>query len=286
MQDNYSNTVTDSEIFDFFDKIEIPVSKSKEEVWESISAELAQRKPVKRIIFNQKLIIGLAASVLIFACTLAFLRFYTETVSNPFGQHLSASLPDGSSVELNAGSSLSYHPFWFSFSRNLQFEGEGFFEVEKGKTFTVESKLGRTIVVGTSFNIYSRSEKYNVFCMTGKVKVVSNKNSAVFLDPGQTAEVDVIGNIQVSENVLPNQTTSWRDNSFYFIGVPVQEVFEEIERQYNILLTSDPINAGLLYTGHFSNELPVEEVLDLVCKPFGIKFVQKTDTSYLLTQPQ
>ena len=283
METNYTNQITDQEIFDFFEKVEIPVSRTKEDVWESISSSLGKNVPTKKIFFSQRTIIGIAASLLILVGILSFLRFYTQTISNPAGQHQKATLSDGSTVELNAGSTLTYHPYWFTFSRNLQFEGEGFFQVEKGKQFTVESMLGKTIVLGTSFNIYSRSEEYKVFCQTGKVKVVSTKNSEVFLVPGQMAEVDKSGKITVSENITPEETMSWRDNMFNFAGVPIQTVFEEIERQYNVTITNT-LKTELYYTGHFSREKPVEEVLSLICKPFGIKFVKKSENNFLVTQ--
>jgi ferric-dicitrate binding protein FerR (iron transport regulator) len=283
METNYTNLITDQEIFNFFEKVEIPVSRTKEDVWESISSSLGKNIPAKKIFFSQRTIIGIAASLLILVGILSFLRFYTQTISNPAGQHQKATLSDGSTVELNAGSTLTYHPYWFTFSRNLQFEGEGFFQVEKGKQFTVESKLGKTIVLGTSFNIYSRSEDYKVFCQTGKVKVVSTKNSEVILVPGQMAEVDKSGKITVTENITPEETMSWRDNMFNFAGVPIQAVFEEIERQYNVTITNT-LKSELYYTGHFSREKPVEEVLSLICKPFGIKFVKKSENNFLITQ--
>ena len=60
------------------------------------------------------------------------------------------------------------------FSRKVSLEGEAFFEVNPGKKFEVVSKFGKTIVLGTSFNIYSRNSSYQVTCMTGKVKVIEN----------------------------------------------------------------------------------------------------------------
>ncbi|HEY9113145.1 MAG TPA: FecR domain-containing protein [Bacteroidales bacterium] len=283
METNYSYEITEKEIFDFFDKVEIPVFKPKEEVWKTISSSLGAEVPTKKIFLNQRIILGIAASLLILAGIISFLRFYTQTISNPAGKYQMATLSDGSTVELNAGSTLTYHPYWFTFSRNLQFEGEGFFQVEKGKQFTVESKLGKTIVLGTSFNIYSRSEGYKVFCQTGKVKVVSTKNSEVILVPGQMAEVDQLGKIKVSENITLEEPMSWRDNMFNFVAAPIQTVFEEIERQYNITITNT-LETELYYTGHFSREKPVEEVLSLICKPFGINFVKKSENKYLVTQ--
>ena len=92
-------------------------------------------------------------------------------------------LPDNSIVTLRGGSELSYAPYWWFADRSLQFEGEAFFDVEKGSSFTVQSDNGVTQVLGTSFSIYANDENYEVFCKTGKVKssFPSNCSSLSFL---------------------------------------------------------------------------------------------------------
>jgi ferric-dicitrate binding protein FerR (iron transport regulator) len=115
------------------------------------------------------------------------------------------------------------------------------------------------------------------------VKVVSLQNNEVVLVPGQLAEVDSSGEIKVTEDISPKATMSWRDNMFNFVGVPIQSVFEEIERQYKVTI-SNTLENELIYTGHFSKERPLEEVLSLICKPFGIKFVKTSENNYQITQ--
>ena len=35
--------------------------------------------------------------------------------------------------------------------------------------------MAKTVVLGTSFNIYSRNTNYQVTCVTGKVRVIENQ---------------------------------------------------------------------------------------------------------------
>ena len=74
---------------------------------------------------------------------------------------------------LNSASSLSYYPFWWSFDKKAELNGEAFFEGEHAKNFTITSDKAETTVLGTSFNIYARDNDYQVTCVTGKVKVLA-----------------------------------------------------------------------------------------------------------------
>lgn len=268
----------------FFNKVELPFDKSKDEVWEMMAARL-DKKPESRTarLLPGRLWIGLAATILVLAAIFSVMRFYTTTIHNPAGQHLTANLPDGSLVELNAQSTLKYHPLWWRFSREVGFEGEGFFKVQKGKAFKVISGLGRTIVLGTSFNIFSRDEEYKVSCFTGKVKVVSNSEDEAILLPGYHAEVEQKGSIKVFKNHQAKEAVSWRDGMFSFTAVPLIRVIREIERQYAVSIDLN-IQKDYDYTGFFSKNKPLEQVLDIICKTFGLTFEKKSDRHYLIKQ--
>ena len=147
-------------------------SKSNSSVWEELDA-LAIQHPVEKVRYDFRIIQwSIAAVFVLFLGISGFFRFYSKTITTQAGSHLAMSLPDGSKVNLNAQSTLTYHPYWWRFERKVTFEGEGFFEVEKGKRFSVISKLGTTQVLGTTFNIFSRNDVYRVTCISGSVKVI------------------------------------------------------------------------------------------------------------------
>jgi len=223
-----------------------------------------------------------AASIALVIGLTGFFRLYTKTIDTPSGQHLVYSLPDNSTIELNAKSVIKFHPYWFHISRTLTLDGEAFFSVQKGNSFKVESKLGETAVLGTSFNIYSRNDDYNVTCFTGKVRVTSaKKNERVMLNPSEKAYLTKDGFLRFAQESNVLTAKSWRDNMFVFTGSSITYVLQEIERQYNIKIhyQSDP---SLTYTGYFSRSLSGKEVLDLVCTSLGIKFDAKSDTEFLV----
>jgi transmembrane sensor len=278
-----NNPQSEKEINAFFEKAEIPYSRSKEDVWEMLEKSIESKTSKKTIFISQRVIFAVAASVLLVAGVFSFLRFFTQKISSPAGQHYTVNLPDGSTVELNAGSTVAYHPYWYANSRDLQLEGEAFFEVEKGKQFSVESTLGKTIVLGTSFNIYSREDAYGVSCVSGTVKVVSDSNEEAILSPGLHAEIGKSGDIIVSKTQESSTNLEWRNNMFKFTAAKLSEVIAEIERQYNVVIYTDSL-PDLYYTGYFSKDKNIDEVLILVGKPFGIKFVKTSKNHYRLTQ--
>jgi transmembrane sensor len=268
----------------FFQGVEIPYKKTREEVWAELDKQLNETpSPVISVFKSYRLTIGIAAAILLLGGVFSLLRFYTNTAYCPEGQHMSYLLPDGSSVELNADSKLTFKPLWWRFDRQLSFEGEGFFDVKKGKKFEVVSKIGRTEVLGTSFNIYSRGDEYNVTCITGQVRVVSLTSEEAVLNPEYEARIDKGGNIVVTKEIKAGTSHAWINNMFNFTSRPLDLVLNEIERQYGVHIISN-ITPDYSYTGYFSKNRPVEEVLTLICKPFGLTFARISEKEYKIIQ--
>jgi transmembrane sensor len=268
----------------FLQHMEIPHDKSREEIWVELEGKLAEKPAAKSIIFNRhKLSYGTAAAILLLAGVFSLLRFFSATITCPEGKHLSYVLPDGSKIEMNVDSKIIYHPLWWRFSRKLDFEGEGYFQVEKGKKFEVVSALGTTEVLGTTFNIYSRDNDYKVTCLTGSVKVTSFKSHVAILSPNHQASVNSDGNIMVLKDQGAEENISWVYNMFSFTARPLMQVFNEIGRQYGVKIIINA-KADYLYTGYFSNDKPLEDVLALVCKPFGLTFARVSDKEFKIFQ--
>ena len=263
-----------------FDEAKIPFELSKEDAWKQMETRLnLNEQPLKTRSINYKWIFGIAATIILLVGIFSVLRFYTTTVISPPGQHLTANLPDGSTVHLNAGSTLSYKPFWWNYSRTVKFEGEAFFEVQKGEKFSVVSGIARTEVLGTSFNIYSRNNQYKVSCQSGKVKVISKNKDEGILSPGYEAKLSLDGKVVIYKSKDAKSSISWMDNKFIFTAVPLHRVFEEIERQYDVKIKI-PDGITYSYTGYFTKDRSVDEVIGLVCKPFGLNFVAKSGNTF------
>ncbi len=92
-------------------KINPKWSKSKDEIWDEIFANLEtkQTSPKKKRLAIWQYAAAAVAAVLIVGTSFAYLYTTTETAER--GSHLAITLPDGSHVNLNAQSKLSYKPY-------------------------------------------------------------------------------------------------------------------------------------------------------------------------------
>ena len=268
----------------FFSNGTFQWKKSELAIWGHIESVISEQPAARSLTFNFKsTVLAIAASILLITGIGSFLRFYTTKITTTAGQHQLVELPDGSTVNLNAESTIQYYPYWWRFNRHVKFEGEGLFNVQKGKKFTVSSPLGTTEVLGTSFNIFSREEIYKVTCLTGSVRVTSKTKNQVILKPNSKAEVQANGKIHVQHNIDTYPEISWKKNIFLFTATPVMEVFYEIERQYGVTIKTK-FNSSALYTGNFTKQQDVEEILGYVCPALGLKYMKKSATEYFVTQ--
>lgn len=137
---------------------------------------------------------------------------------------LTKTLPDGTTVTINKGSSLSYNSRFRGDTRNVSLKGEAFFDVtpNKNKPFIITTDNASIKVVGTSFNVKSSSEVTEVIVETGIVEV-SKKANTVQLLPKQKATVlnsksepvkeevlDVLYNYYRTKELVCNNTPLWR----------------------------------------------------------------------------
>lgn len=269
---------------DFFAGGKFNWKKSNADVWAAIEEMIDNQPKGRSLPFYFPIAQwAVAATIAILIASVSFLRFHSVEIITPAGEHTVAELPDHSKVDLNAQSKLVFYPYWWKVTRLVKLEGEGFFEVQKGKKFTVSSAKGTTQVVGTSFNIYSRDNTYKVTCITGSVRVRSRAGFEVLLKPNSKAEIRADGKINVLNNIETYSEVSWKKNVFLFTASPVFQVFKEIERQYGVHIDAN-VDDKSLYTGNFTRDQNVEEILEYVCPAMGLKYVRKSAGEYLIVQ--
>ena len=200
----------------FFSKGKINWEKSEADVWAELESKIEIKPKVKSVSLLPKIGQWAAAAVLLLLVgLLGLVSTFTKTVECLPGEYVVAELPDGSKVDLNAASTLKYYPLKWKFERKLKFEGEGYFTVRKGSTFTVVSANGTTQVLGTSFNIYARNNNYRVTCLTGKVQVNSLTNESVVLTPNVHVELEE-GKLVVKKMFKAEYALGWKNKEFFF----------------------------------------------------------------------
>lgn len=263
-------------------KAKLPKGRNKEAIWEAIEPKLEDDYSSKTKKLNPWVAGGIAAAVLalvVFVLTMQSVdQVQTIHVVAESGEDLLHELPDGSTVNLNASTSILYEEDW---DRTISLSGEAFFEVTKGNTFTVKTKYGNVEVLGTSFNVFARDSIFEVACKTGKVLVsIPEKAFQEELIPGDkiAARIDTVFQTSLRlENI-----GTWTTGEFYFSNRPIREVLDEIERQYK---TTIDIRTGdsLRFTGYFFKDADLNSTLDLICLPLGLQF-EKDNEGYIISQ--
>ncbi len=250
--------------------LEVPLFDQKG-VFEKIQKEIGQSQKVRPLF--SRWISGIAASIAI-VFGIYFWNNQDTTFKTSPGETLAFQLPDGSKVELNAGSELSYdHATWEEGDRSLSLKGEAYFKVEKGSKFTVETSSGSVSVLGTQFNVKQYQSYFEVHCFEGRVHVLDLDNDLV-LQPGKGFQR--YQNKPAILTEFATTTPSWMAGESSFTKVPLAVVIAALERQYAIEIQWKGTESVQTFSGSFTNT-NLEVALQTICIPMGLQFAFEKD---------
>ena len=283
-----SNEELDPEIAAFLKKtsdLKAPTpSKSNSKIWEAIEEKIESPEEKKTKIIGLKgwQVMAIAAVITLLIVALPRLLQNGEPqileAQTTIAQTTSVDLPDGSKVTLNAESTIQYEG---ADERTIKLQGEAFFDVEKGVPFKVITENGTVTVLGTSFNVKSRGEVFEVSCKTGEVAVsVDDSDQVNNLLPGEglIKDVDTIRFTALNEDIIGK----WSSGEFYFESKPLEEVLDELQRQFNVEVRSDTLEQRL-FTGYFNNE-NLDLALMIICEPLGLLYEITNDDKVIITE--
>jgi len=273
-----------------FQNVQVDYKKSKEDIWSEMEIKINDLEDRIDIQEGRGRVISLsfiryAAAIFIFLIGMvSFMKLYTVSEYLEAGLTKDIALPDGSVVTLNGNSSLTYAPYWWRFDRELEFEGEAFFSVKKGKRFKVVSESGTTQVLGTSFNIFATTFNYNVYCKTGKVKVENKHQESQIITPGQAVFINSQSEMSAVSEINERECLAWMSHKFIFNTTPLVKVISDISRQYNVKIeVSNRLLKDKDFTGVLDRKNSIDEVLQTICFSFDLKLKKSTTNHYQLT---
>jgi ferric-dicitrate binding protein FerR (iron transport regulator) len=245
----------------------------------STSQEEARRRVMGRIEMTEKVILlhrpnriysklAIAASIAALL-TFSISFFGSETVQNSSDSILVHTLPDGSIIYLNSNAEVSYNDLTWMLNRDLDFSGSGFFEVEKGSKFNVSTDVGVVSVLGTSFSVITSNDILKVSCKTGKVLVENENAPSVILTPGKGVEMSE--SISAELDLKIEYIDAWVGGTYRFDNVSIDQVFNSLE-DFTGFQIEYPEDLKTSYSGEFSTDQSVEEILEIVCKPLSLSY--------------
>lgn len=178
-------------------------------------------------------------------------------------------LPDQSSIDITPGSSITYDKHNWESQRDVSLEGEAFFNVEKGQSFTVKNVHASVVVLGTSFNVKQSDQSTEVICLSGKVNVLSNESAEqeiITANQSATVERKKVSKKEHSKIYIP-----WKEEDYAYSNVSLNTIFKEIERSYNVNIALDPQYIDQAFNGSFEKS-SLDNVLQNICWPMKLDY--------------
>ena len=191
------------------------------------------------------------------------------TVSSNAGMRSQLSLPDGTIVHLNAGSTLIYPSQYDKNERKVQLSGEAYFKVahNAGHPFVVNAADGKVNirVLGTEFNLqaYEKDSIVQATLVEGSVQLsVHGRKGNVLLAPSDIATYDIKADQLLLEKVNIAQVSGWMDGRLSFKDTPMPNVLRQLAHFYSVDFDiQDEVIHDYTFTGTFENR-PLFQILD------------------------
>lgn len=255
-----------------------------EHAWQKVHRTLQRKESRhKQLAYMYYALSGAAAAIAIFF-TLSYTGILRSesavemTVDVAYGNHSEVTLPDGSTVKLNAGSHAHYISNPRSNIRQLQFSGEGWFDVAKSKRpFVITVNDGLQIrVLGTTFNLsaYDDDATAQASLVEGSIEM-SHGDDHLLITPGQAAVYNLKTKEITSTSVTPEQARAWIDKKIYMDETPLEEICKKLERHYDVHITlTGDIGTKLHYNGVLQEE-SIDDVMNALARTGKIKYAIK-----------
>ena len=208
-----------------------------------------------------------------------------NTIKIPYGRKFEVQLSDGTVVNLNSGTQLTYPvQFLKNQARKVQLAGEAYFDVAKDKAhpFTVNAQEVSVQVLGTRFNVdaYIDNRSTDIVLVEGKVSLYkgqkTNENQ-VYLKPGSRGSNTKGQSAFTVEEVNTDYYTAWVKGGLVFKNASFSDIIKKLERQYNVtFINRNKILGKEIFNARFDNE-PIEVVLKYFSDSYKIDYTINKD---------
>ena len=212
---------------------------------------------------------SIAASILIILgiSSLIFILSVKDFTSQINSQE-TVLLPDDSKVILAQNSKFQFNNWFWNFDRTTKLNGQAYFEVAKGKTFTVKTNSGKVKVLGTHFDVKSRDSIFKVVCYEGSVKVIF-KNEENILKKGQF--ITYQNGKKLEQSNIYNEKPEWVSKTHQFKGVSLSEVMQQLEQHYQIEVDITQVTEDKRFSGTLPSD-SLSLALDILSKTYQMNF--------------
>jgi ferric-dicitrate binding protein FerR (iron transport regulator) len=209
------------------------------------------------------------------------LTAYNEIVADK-GRQISAELPDGSVVYLNAASTLRYPLHFSGKERLVEMTGEAYFEVTHNAAKPFKVKAGNEIIedLGTKFNInaYTDEAAMKTTLLEGSVKV---RNTV--LQPSEQASIDKEGVLTLVKDADLEDVMAWKNGEFRYHSVDFETIMRQAARWYDVEIVYEGKIKGTV-TGGIGRDVNASELLQIMESTGKVSF--EIDGKKIIVRPK
>ena len=206
-----------------------------------------------------------------------------NTLVVPRGGEYMLELSDGTKVWLNSDSELRFPVTFVGDRRNVEIEGEAYFEVAKdeGKPFHVLANGADIKVLGTSFNVMTYRGRTITTLVEGEV-CLTYKDESVLMVPDRQAEVITETGKILMREVDARNFTLWKDGVFYFENAALETIVERLSQWYDVnIIFNDEALKQLRYSVEMKRYNNIQDLLTKIEKTQKVKFLIQGKSIYI-----
>ena len=256
--------------------------------WKKLEQRLNSEKSSRNIWLKTALsiasviivVIGIGLTLLVNNINQQFVTIQTQK-----GQNVEVFLPDSSKVYLNTNSSLKYNAWLFSYNRDVEMEGEAFFDVRKQSSgkFRVNVEEVNVQVLGTRFNVnaYNKENHVEVVLEEGLVELTLDNDSQFRkqLKPGQRAVIELADKSLLLTDVNPVIFSSWKEGVLYFHDQKLEVFFDRLEKRYGVrFILDDDIRLQQLSINMTIRNDKMEDVLKIIELTLPVRMITEEES--------
>lgn len=247
--------------------------------YEAIQRKIELKSKARKLAIHKLYASMAVAAMLVLLFGLYQLFFFSNEVTTTHNEINTVTLDDRSKVSLGSMSKISY-PTIFKFNRRLKLEGEAFFEVEKGGSFVVDTKVGTVQVLGTKFNVIARPDFFEVICYEGKVQITTKTDSEII---SKGMAVRFYDNILDRWTIEGEEKPRWLDRESSFRQLPLKYVIEQLQLQYDCHVQYPASFAQIKITVSFPHD-NIDVALKSICIPLHLKYAKRSPRQIVITE--
>lgn len=206
-----------------------------------------------------------------------------QTLYVPAGQRAELILPDSTRVWLNAHSKLIYPVSFGKGNRQVELNGEAYFDVvhNEKQPFIVKIRQMDIQVLGTEFNVTSYSSDFEVSLLRGCIELSSPNLSSTYRMK-EKEHIKLKNNKLIINNITDYDYFRWKEGLICFNNESVATIIEKLKLYYDINIeTHNKKFLNSRYSGKFRTKDGIEQVLKVLQIEHKFSYTKNNDLNLI-----